>query len=240
MPDALYFRVSSDHQTTENQFEDVLKAASETGTDWRIVRQWLEQAIIEDKRANGTTVYRIDPLVATRLADEHRVYIEHASAKVGSAPRPMFERMKQDAREKKFDRLIVWKVPRLGRNMRDVIATVYELSDLGITVFPVKSPTGPISTMMGKLLWFIQAWYAEMENIERAEAIRAGHKRAKDKHVHIGRKPRIFDRNRIVCMRDAQKMSWGQISRACELPVTTVLRYYKDVKFPKKTEEPLP
>ena len=34
--------------------------------------------------------------------------------------------------------------------MREVISTVYELSDLGETVVPVKSDTGPINSTMGK------------------------------------------------------------------------------------------
>jgi DNA invertase Pin-like site-specific DNA recombinase len=71
--------------------------------------------------------------------------------------------MKRDAAARKFDRLLVWKVSRLGRDMRELISTVYELADLGVTVVPVKSQTGPISSTMGKLLWAIQAWYAEME-----------------------------------------------------------------------------
>jgi DNA invertase Pin-like site-specific DNA recombinase len=51
--------------------------------------------------------------------------------------------------------------------MREVIATVYELADLGVTVVPIRSQTGPITSTMGKLLWAIQAWFAEMENSER-------------------------------------------------------------------------
>jgi hypothetical protein len=42
--------------------------------------------------------------------------------------------------------------------MREVISTVYELADLGITIVPLKSQTGPINTAMGRLLWAIQAW----------------------------------------------------------------------------------
>ena len=34
--------------------------------------------------------------------------------------------------------------------------------------------TGPINSAIGKLLWAIQAWYAEMENEERSEAVQAG------------------------------------------------------------------
>jgi len=36
--------------------------------------------------------------------------------------------------------------------MRDVINTVYELADHGVTVYPLKSQTGPINSAMGKLL----------------------------------------------------------------------------------------
>ena len=41
--------------------------------------------------------------------------------------------------------------------MREVISTVYELADLGVTIVPVKSQTGPVNTAMGRLLWAIQA-----------------------------------------------------------------------------------
>src|SRR2546422_11532073 len=96
------------------------------------------------------------------------------SGKVGAQRRPLFEQMRRDAALRKFDRLLVWKVSRLGRDMREVISTVYELADLDITVVPIKSETGPINSTLGKLLWAIQAWYAEMENDERADAVRTG------------------------------------------------------------------
>ncbi len=91
----------------------------------------------------------------------------------------MFEKMKRDAALRKFDLLLVWKVSRLCRDMREVIATVYELADIGVSILPIKSQTGPINSSMGRLLWAIQAWFAEMENDERSEAIRAGHARAR-------------------------------------------------------------
>ena len=108
--------------------------------------------------------------MAAELAREC-VYIEQGrSGRAGAARRPLFDQMKRDAAARKFDRLLVWKVSRLSRDMREVIATVYELADLGVTVFPIKSQTGPIASSLGKILWAIQAWYAEMENDERAEA----------------------------------------------------------------------
>jgi Resolvase, N terminal domain len=104
------------------------------------------------------TVYHVDAQFAAELAREC-VYVEQArSGKIGARQRPLFEQMKRDAAARKFDRLLVWKVSRLGRDMREVISTVDELADLGVTVVPVKSQTGPISSTMGKLLWAIQAY----------------------------------------------------------------------------------
>lgn len=56
-----------------------------------------------------------------------------------SALPPVLQRAHVEAEQsgavRKFDRLLVWKVSRLGRDMRQVIATV--LADLGVTVIPV-------------------------------------------------------------------------------------------------------
>ena len=161
--DALYFRVRSERQTTENQFEDLLQVAEKDGSGrgWRQIREALAKCVIEEQRSrtNGATraVYRVDAQLAAELARQC-VYVEQGrSSKIGALQRPLFEQMKGDAAARKFDRLLAWKVSRLGRDMREVIAAVYELADLGITVIPVKSQTGPINSAMGKLLWAIQA-----------------------------------------------------------------------------------
>jgi hypothetical protein len=50
--DALYFRVSSERQTTENQFKDPLLVAEKDGSarDWNQVRQALATCLIEEHR----------------------------------------------------------------------------------------------------------------------------------------------------------------------------------------------
>ncbi len=37
----------------------------------------------------------------------------------------------------------------LGRDMPKVIATMYELADLGVTVVPIKPQAGAITSMLG-------------------------------------------------------------------------------------------
>jgi hypothetical protein len=51
--------------------------------------------------------------------------------------------MKSDAAQRKFDQLLVWKVSRLGRDMREVLASVYAPSDLGIVRQSRQVPNRP-------------------------------------------------------------------------------------------------
>ena len=233
--DALYCRVSSDRQTIENQFSDLLEVAEkdDSDRDWTSIRDLLSGCIVEEEvRGQGgrRTVYRVNPAAADRLADLC-VYVEQGrSGRKGAGSRPMFERMKRDAALRKFDRLLAWKVSRLGRDMREVISTVYELSDLGVTVVPVKSQTGPINSTMGKLLWAIQAWFAEMENEERVDAIKAGHERALASGKKIGRPQTIFDRQQIVRLRDHEGLSWHQLAKKLGVGTGTVRRAYHAAK----------
>jgi DNA invertase Pin-like site-specific DNA recombinase len=234
--DALYFRVSTDQQTTENQFADLLQVAEKDGSgrDWTRIRAALAACITEEHRPTprGTirTVYRLQPELAEEMAREC-IYVEQGkSSKTGARRRPLFERMKRDAAARMFERLLVWKASRLGRDMREVIATVYELADLGITVIPVKSQTGPISSTMGKLLWAIQAWYAEMENSEKSDAIKAGQARARAGGKHMGRPRLIFDRHEVVRLRDEEDQSWRQIADRMGAGVGTVFKAYHDLK----------
>jgi DNA invertase Pin-like site-specific DNA recombinase len=229
--DALYFRVSSERQTTENQFEDLLQVAEKDGSgrDWSQIREALSRCVIEEQRpgTNGATraVYRVDAQLAADLAQQC-VYVEQGrSGKIGARQRPLFEQMKRDAAARKFDRLLVWKVSRLGRDMREVIAAVYELADLDITVIPVKSQTGPISSTMGKLLWAIQAWYAEMENSERSEAIKAGQRRARAEGKHMGRPRKVRRRHEVGELRKAGR-SWSQIAAKLGISARTARRIY--------------
>ena len=134
--------------------------------DWLSIRALLQKVVVEDQRkttkGGGTrVVYRVNPEIAEQLAVQW-IYVEQGrSGRKNARRRPLFERMKRDAAGRKFDRLLVWKVSRLGRNMREVINSVYELSDHGVTVFPVKSQTGAMNSTLGKLLWAIQAWFSD-------------------------------------------------------------------------------
>ena len=88
--DALYFRVSSDRQTTENQFDELLSVAHKDNTerDWKHIRADLGHSIITDtritRRGITRTIYRVDAAIAESLAKEC-IYVEQGrSSKRGA------------------------------------------------------------------------------------------------------------------------------------------------------------
>lgn len=234
--DALYFRVSSDRQTTENQFDELLSVALKNSPerDWNRIRADLSRCVIAEirttRRGITRTVYRVDAAIAARLAKEC-IYVEQGKSGAVGRSRPLFDRMKRDAGQRRFTRLLVWKVSRLGRDMREVITTVYELADLGVTIVPVKSQTGPVNTAMGRLLWAIQSWYAEMENEERSENVKLGQARARAQGKEIGRPREVASEiaSRILTLRAAGQ-GYKTISQTTGVPRSTVRRILKGAK----------
>jgi DNA invertase Pin-like site-specific DNA recombinase len=85
---------------------------------------------------------------------------------------------------------------------------------------------------MGRLLWAIQAWYAEMENSEKSEAIKAGQARARAKGTHMGRPRAVFDRDLVIRLRDQEHLSWPEIARRIGAGVGTVVRAYRNRNYP--------
>ncbi|SRR5579872_1382327 len=90
--DALYFRVSSDRQTTENQFDDLIAPAraGDPGRGWDRIRAELGRAVIAQtrttRRGATRTVYQVDDAIARRLADRY-IYLEQGkSGAAGKRP----------------------------------------------------------------------------------------------------------------------------------------------------------
>jgi DNA invertase Pin-like site-specific DNA recombinase len=178
--DALCFRVSSSRQITENQFQDLLEVAEKdaSGRDWNHIRHLLSQVLHQEQ--TGDSPERGHNLRGARreLVEElatQGIHVEQGmSGRTGARRRPVLDRMKHDAAQGRFDRLLVWRVSWLGKDLREVLTTVYQLVELGVTVLPVKSRAGPVTSIMGRLLGEIQTWFSEMENSQRSDSIRAG------------------------------------------------------------------
>lgn len=91
---------------------------------------------------------------------------------------------------KKDDCLIVWKLDRLGRSVRDLLNTLHDLNGRGVQF---KSITEAIDTATptGRAMLHMVALLAELERGLITERTRAGVAAARKRGVKFGRKPKL-------------------------------------------------
>lgn len=104
--------------------------------------------------------------------------------------RPGLNKMMEMIRE--GDTLIIWKLDRLGRSLKNLIEFVSQLNERGIHL---KSITDSIdtSTASGKFFFHIMAALAEMEGALIRERTRVGLEAARRQGRFGGRKPLMTD-----------------------------------------------
>jgi len=88
------------------------------------------------------------------------------------------------------DTLIVWKLDRLGRSLRDLIAMLDDLRARGIK-FQSLTEHIDTETPTGRAMWQMIGVLAELERSMIAERTRAGVKAAQHRGVKFGRKPKM-------------------------------------------------
>jgi len=146
-------------------------------------------------------------------------YVEKISAvKI----RPELNRMMADARLRKFDIVVVWKLDRFARSLRQLIDNIQLLDSYGIRFI---AQTQGIDTdknnPASRLMLHILGAVAEFERGLITERVRAGVKEAQRQGKHCGRPKRIYRRDHLVKLR-ASGLSLRAIAAKTGLPLTTV------------------
>lgn len=102
--------------------------------------------------------------------------------------RPDFEQLQADVFSGSIKTVVVWKLDRLSRSLKDGIAVLCDWCERGVRVVSVTQQidfSGAVGKMMGALLLGV----AEMEQETRRERQRAGIAAARERGVYKGRKP---------------------------------------------------
>ena len=109
--------------------------------------------------------------------------------------RPQLDRLMQDARAKKFNHVVIWKVDRLGRNTLHMLQTVEEWQGLGIS-FSIVTLNIDTSTPMGRFVFGLLAQVAELERafiIERTNLALGSIKKKLEKGKgHLSKSGRVI------------------------------------------------
>ena len=124
---AIYVRVSTAQQTTENQLIELREVCERN--NWNVVE----------------------------------IYNETVSGTKGQHDREELNRMMIDASRKKFSKVAVWSVDRLGRNMKHLVSVLSQLKDLDVELYSYKQGIDT-STTMGQSFFYMVGIFSELEN----------------------------------------------------------------------------
>ena len=183
---ALFLRVSTTGQTTENQLRELTEVCKRN--NWQIVEQY-------DETVSGTK---------------------------GVKERSELNRMLKDASRRKFEKVVVWSVDRLGRNMKHLVSVLSQLKDTGINLYSYKQGIDT-STTMGESFFYMIGIFAELENNMRKERQVAGIKRALANGAKFGRKSKLSKniRAEIETLR-SEGLAMRKIANQLNISVATV------------------
>ena len=136
--------------------------------------------------------------------------------------RPVFNKLLDDARRRKFDQILVWKIDRFARSMKQFIDVTCELGSRGVSVRSLtQNICSDVSDPMGKFILGLFALLAELERNIIVERVNAGLREARRKGVRFGR-PRARVKTGEAVMLRQQGMTWRAISVEMGIPVMTL------------------
>jgi DNA invertase Pin-like site-specific DNA recombinase len=175
-----------------------------------------------------TQAHDLRQLAQQRGLEIIKVYEDRISG--AQASRPGLDRLLADARQAKFDVLLVWACDRLARSVTHFLQLLEELNHLHIEFISFREQldtSGPL----GRAVTVIIAAIAELERNLIIERVRAGMRRAKFEGRQIGRPKLQVDVEGIV--RDRQGgLTISQLAEQYHVAKTTVRRLLRQQKCP--------
>src|SRR5438552_1158802 len=134
--------------------------------------------------------------------------------------RPALDQLIADAKRRRFDVLVCWRLDRLGRNLKHLIALLDDLQALGVAFVSLAEGIDA-TTPAGKLQMHILGAIAEFERARIQERVRAGLARAKAQGVRLGRPRRRIDPERLA---EVASLPAREAARRLGVPRSTLQR----------------
>lgn len=173
-----------------------------------------------------------------RAAGIGKVWADKKSGK--NTDRPGLTELLEHARD--GDVLVVTKLDRLGRNLRETLNLFHELPERGIAIRTLDDPLvidTAADDAMARIGVAMLDLFAEMERVymlERTERARAA---ARERGVSPGPKMKLSpeDIDRAVYLRDVKKLSMSEVAAKMRVSAATLYRRLPRRPGPQETSE---
>jgi len=155
-----------------------------------------------------------------------------------SDSRPALNRLLADARSRKLDAIVIWRLDRLFRDLRHMVNLVAELQAVGVALVSVRDNLD-LSTPARRLQFHIISAMAEFEKSLIVERVRAGVEHARAKGKRLGRPRLVIDACKVASLRSAGT-SWAAVSRQVGQTLAACRRAYQryHTALPKSPSSP--
>jgi DNA invertase Pin-like site-specific DNA recombinase len=140
--------------------------------------------------------------------------------------RPALDQLLADAKRRKFDVLVCWRLDRLGRSLKHLIALLDELQSLGVAFVSLAEGIDA-TTPAGKLQMHILGAIAEFERGRIVERVNAGIARARAQGKKLGRPRVTVPLERLATV---QEMSVEEGAAALGVSPSTLKRWRRGQK----------
>ena len=141
--------------------------------------------------------------------------------------RPALDALLRDARRRKFDAVLVWKLDRLGRSLVHLVRLLQDLRAIGVELISFSEGLD-FTTTTGKLLYQVISAFAEFERDCIRERVTAGLRNARAKGKCLGRPRVVVDAPRIGVLR-AKGRSWSEITAETGISKGTAQRAFRSL-----------
>ena len=148
--------------------------------------------------------------------------------------RPALDELVKDAKRRKFDVLVCWRLDRLGRSLRHLILLLDDLYAIGVAF--VSTEGIDATTPAGRLQLHVLGAIAEFERARIAERVKAGLVRARSQGKRLGRPTLTVPMERL---RDVEDLTHSEAANSLGVSVSTVRRWRRVVQKPSGSERNL-
>ena len=114
--------------------------------------------------------------------------------------RPALDELVRDAKRRRFDVLVCWRLDRLGRSLKHLITLLDDLQALGVAFVSLTEGIDA-TTPAGKLQMHILGAISEFERARIAERVRAGLARVRREGRRLGRPPARIPQDAVESVR---------------------------------------
>jgi len=190
---AIYGRVSTTEQTSDNQINFLQEIVSRNG--WELVQTYVDEGI------SGTK---------------------------GRDKRPEFDRLCKDMVRRKFNRILVWDISRLGRSLQHLVEFLNEVQSVNCHLYIHQSGLDT-STPSGRMMFQMVGVFSEFERSMISERVKLGLERVKSKGTKLGRPTKIDGETKVrIWSLIDEGTSLSEVSRVLQISKMSVSRVNRE------------